>query len=155
MHSTLGFSIEGVRRQRARWPRLGAILALAAGALCILLDPALSELVLAALVAVAAGSAWTGWRSGARRQSGCLRVDAAGGAHWHPAGAGMDAAAPLVLAPRRWQLGADEIWLLAHGLDGQRLHLRMGRRDCDEARWRALRRWLVWSGRAGPKAVHA
>lgn len=150
MHSTLGFEIDRVRRQGARWPGSGAALALSAAALCVLLDPPLPGQVLALLVAIASLAAWAGWRSGRCRDTGRLLVDPAGEARWLAA---RSAAAAVPLVPRQWQLGSGEVWLLARDGEGARLHLRMGRCDCDEGQWRALRRWLVWSGRGAPKAV--
>lgn len=149
MHSTLGLDIGSVRRQRVRWPGLGAVLALAAAGLLIALDPPLSIPMLGLLVSAACLAAWAGWRAGAASESGRLLVDAAGNAGWLGFPASRRArAVPIV--PRQWQLGTSEIWLLVEDGQGSRLHLRLGRSGCDEHQWRALRRWLVWSGRARP-----
>lgn len=145
-HSTLGFEIEGIRRQAARWPVLGAVLALAAGGLCVYQGPAWPETALAGALAVAALAAWTGWRSGRCRESGRLRVASSGRAHWLARGFGHDG---VPVEPWRWRLGTGEIWLLARDEGGRRLELRLDRTACDECQWRALRRWLVWAGRAG------
>ncbi|MFA7503749.1 MAG: hypothetical protein WCZ28_03530 [Burkholderiaceae bacterium] len=152
MPSTLAFDIGPVRRQRARWPGVGAVLGLSAAGLCILLDPPLPASVLGLLVVLAVLLAWAGWRSGRPSGSGRLLVDPAGNAAWLAAPGG-DPARAVALVPRRWQLGAAEIWLLAEDRRGLALHLRLGRRDCDERQWRAMCRWLVWTGRAGPSVI--
>ena len=149
MHSTLGFEIAGMRRQAARWPGLGAVLALAAGGLCLHLGPPWPGAALAAILALAALAAWTGWRSGRCVESGRLRVDPSGQAHWVAASAADVPDRVAALAPWRWQLGSGEIWLLARDDRGRRLELRLDRRDCGDGQWRSLRRWLVWMGRAG------
>lgn len=146
MHSALGLDIGSVRRQRVRWPGLGAALALGAAALLVMLDPPLPVPTLGLLVSAACLAAWAGWRAGATSESGRLLVDAAGNASW--ASPWRARAVPVV--PRQWQLGGSEIWLLAEDGQGGRLHLRLGRSSCDEHQWRAVRRWLVWAGRARP-----
>jgi hypothetical protein len=152
LHSALGFEIGPVRRQKARWPGLGGLLALAAGALCVILQPPLPAPVLAMVLLAAGVAAWAGWRSGRSSASGRLLVDPAGNAGW-VAESASDRAAAVPIVPRRWQLGSDEIWLLAEDGRGARLHLRLSRPACDECQWRALRRWLVWSARGNPAVV--
>lgn len=154
MHSTLGLEIDGMRRQAVRWPALGAVLALAAGALCLHLGPPWPRSAMVAIVALAGLAAWTGWRGGRCVASGRLRVDASGRAHWLASTAGSEHDRIVPLEPWRWRLGAEEIWLLARDPQRRRIELRMGRADCDDNQWRALRRWLVWAGREALPRVH-
>lgn len=154
MYSTLGLDIGPVRRQRVRWPGFGGLLALAAAALLILLDPPLSTPLLGLLVAAAAVAAWAGWRAGAATESGRLLVDPAGSAAWL-ADPGEDPARAVPIVARQWQAGTNEIWLLAEDRQRGRMHLRLDRSSCDERQWRAVRRWLVWSGRATSAVRHA
>jgi hypothetical protein len=129
-----------------------------AGVLCVALGPPWPASALVVVLGAAALAAWTGWRSGRLVEAGRLRVDAAGRASWLAASAGANPGRSLddprrasPIEPWQWQLGADEVWVLARDAHGARLALRMGRPDCDEHQWRALRRWLVWLGRSGPE----
>src|SRR5690606_32155924 len=91
MHSTLGLDIGAVRRQRARWPGLGGLLALAAAGFCLVLAPPVSAPLLGLIVSAAGFAAWAGWRAGVATESGRLIVDPSGNAGWI-AGPGADRA---------------------------------------------------------------
>jgi hypothetical protein len=149
MSSTLGLTIGSVRRQRARWPGVGVAAAIAVAAMLVINQPPLPSALVAALAVAAIFLGVAGWRAGAQSEAGRLVVDPTGCGRWIAIGPRGEAP-PVSIVPRRWRLGAAEIWLLAVDAHGRRLHLRVTKPMADDGHWHALRRWLVWSGRGTP-----
>lgn len=101
-----------------------------------------ADLWLWGLVALGLGLAlagWVGYRPGVPGPVGLLVVDAAGSVNWSDRrGLSVPARASS------WRRGSSLVWLQLQDPSGHRLDLLISRRQCADAQWSALARWLLW-----------